>query len=216
MMKLHHVSKMYGDIMALNDVSLTIDKGDFVVVFGESGSGKSTLLQVLGGLLKADRGEYFFDGERIFEYDSYLLDVFRKESIGFVFQQFYLVPYLSAYENVKLPLVYSKQFDRLPLVDAYLKLLGLLEWKEHLPSELSGGQQQRVCIARALMNRPKVLLCDEPSGALDEKSAKQIMAILKLLNKYGTTIVMVTHDIRFRKLGNRLFCVDKGKVMEWS
>ena len=214
MIRLEHVTKAYGDLLALDDVSITIHKGDFVIVYGESGSGKSTLLQVLGGLLKVDSGAYWFEGENVFSLSMRRLDAFRKCCIGFVFQQFYLVPYLSAYENVKLPLVYAKDYERVPFVDKYLQLVGLMAWKNHLPSELSGGQQQRVCIARALMNQPKVLLCDEPTGALDQKSTKHILSILKALHKYGTTIVMVTHDLRFRKLGNRLLFVDKGKVRE--
>lgn len=212
MMQLKNVYKEYEDIVALDNVSLTICDGDFVVVYGESGSGKSTLLQVLGGLSSVDRGEYFFDNQDMGVLSKKEMTRFRMENIGFVFQQFYLVPYLSAYENVKLPLFYSHQLDKASRVDSYLKVLGVLPWKYHLPKQLSGGQQQRVCIARALINRPKVLLCDEPTGALDSKSAKQILQILKVLNQQGTTIVLVTHDLRFKNMGNRLLYVNKGRV----
>ena len=212
MIQLKNVSKVYGDIVALDHVSLTIHSGDFVVVYGESGSGKSTLLQVLGGLVSVESGEYCFDNYSLSSLTNSELTKFRMENIGFVFQQFYLVPYLSAYENVKLPLVYSKKLDQIHTIDSYLKVLNLLPWKYHLPKQLSGGQQQRVCIARALMNQPRVLLCDEPTGALDSKSAKQILQILKVLNKHGTTIVLVTHDLRFKNMGNRLLYVHKGKV----
>ena len=212
MIQLKSVSKVYGDVIALDRVSLTIHSGDFVVVYGESGSGKSTLLQVLGGLVSVDSGEYCFDNYSLSSLTNSELTKFRMENIGFVFQQFYLVPYLSAYENVKLPLVYSKKLNRIHTIDAYLKVLNLLPWKHHLPKQLSGGQQQRVCIARALMNQPRVLLCDEPTGALDSNSAKQILQILKVLNKHGTTIVLVTHDLRFKNMGNRLLYVHKGRV----
>ena len=212
MIQLQNVSKVYEDIKALDGVSLEISSGDFVVVYGESGSGKSTLLQVLGGLLSVDSGSYLFDGKDVSKMTKGELTLFRRKYIGFVFQQFYLIPYLSAYENVKLPLVYSKKLDKVKMVDTYLRIVGLFPWKYHLPKQLSGGQQQRVCIARALMNQPRVLLCDEPTGALDHKSARQVLHILKVLNKHGTTIVLVTHDLRFKHLGNRLLYVDKGRV----
>lgn len=217
MIELINVSKTFylqdKKVEALRNVNLCICDGDFVVIIGKSGSGKSTLLHILGGLLKADSGQYVFNGEDVFMYDGNKLSNFRVENIGFVFQQFHLVPYLSAYENVKLPLVYGKNLLEEPTIDRYFDVFKMTAWKQHLPHQLSGGQKQRVCIARALMNHPKVLLCDEPTGALDEVSAKQIMKLLKMLNQSGVTVVLVTHDLRFKSLGNRLFVVKQGKVV---
>ena len=201
-------------VQALKNVNMCIDDGDFVVIVGKSGSGKSTLLHILGGLLSADCGKYLVDGVDIFSYSAKKLAMFRANTIGFVFQQFYLVPYLSVYENIKLPLVYGNQLGNVSQIMSYLQVLHLDLWKEHLPHQLSGGQKQRVCIIRALMNQPKLLLCDEPTGALDHQSAQQIMQLLKILNRSGMTIVLVTHDLRYKSLGNRLFRVDNGMVCE--
>lgn len=201
-------------VQALKNVNMCIDDGDFVVIVGKSGSGKSTLLHILGGLLSADSGKYLVDGVDVFSYSAKQLAMFRANTIGFVFQQFYLVPYLSVYENIKLPLVYGKHLEYESQIMSYLQVLQLDLWKQHLPHQLSGGQKQRVCIIRALMNRPKLLLCDEPTGALDHQSAKQIMQLLKILNRSGMTIVLVTHDLRYKSLGNRLFRVDNGMVCE--
>lgn len=201
-------------VQALKNVNMCIDDGDFVVIVGKSGSGKSTLLHILGGLLSADSGKYLVDGVDVFSYSAKQLAMFRANTIGFVFQQFYLVPYLSVYENIKLPLVYGKHVEYESQIMSYLQVLQLDLWKQHLPHQLSGGQKQRVCIIRALMNRPKLLLCDEPTGALDHQSAQQIMQLLKILNRSGMTIVLVTHDLRYKSLGNRLFRVDNGMVCE--
>lgn len=201
-------------VQALKNVNMCIDDGDFVVIVGKSGSGKSTLLHILGGLLSADSGKYLVDGVDVFSYSAKQLAMFRANTIGFVFQQFYLVPYLSVYENIKLPLVYGKHLEYESQIMSYLQVLQLDLWKQHLPHQLSGGQKQRVCIIRALMNRPKLLLCDEPTGALDHQSAQQIMQLLKILNRSGMTIVLVTHDLRYKSLGNRLFRVDNGMVCE--
>ncbi len=201
-------------VQALKNVNMCIADGDFVVIVGKSGSGKSTLLHILGGLLSADSGKYLVDGVDVFSYSAKQLAMFRANTIGFVFQQFYLVPYLSVYENIKLPLVYGKHLEYESQIMSYLQVLQLDLWKQHLPHQLSGGQKQRVCIIRALMNRPKLLLCDEPTGALDHDSAKQIMQLLKILNRSGMTIVLVTHDLRYKSLGNRLFRVDNGMVCE--
>ncbi len=201
-------------VQALKNVNMCIDDGDFVVIVGKSGSGKSTLLHILGGLLSADSGKYLVDGVDVFSYSAKQLAMFRANTIGFVFQQFYLVPYLSVYENIKLPLVYGKHLEHESQIMSYLQVLQLDLRKQHLPHQLSGGQKQRVCIIRALMNRPKLLLCDEPTGALDHQSAQQIMQLLKVLNRSGMTIVLVTHDLRYKSLGNRLFRVDNGMVCE--
>ena len=199
---------------ALNDVSFSIEQGEFVAIMGTSGSGKSTCMNMLGTLDRPTSGEYYFDGVDVFSYSAKQLAMFRANTIGFVFQQFYLVPYLSVYENIKLPLVYGKHLEYESQIMSYLQVLQLDLWKQHLPHQLSGGQKQRVCIIRALMNRPKLLLCDEPTGALDHQSAQQIMQLLKILNRSGMTIVLVTHDLRYKSLGNRLFRVDNGMVCE--
>lgn len=220
MIELLHISKKYqrkdAEIYALKDVTLTIYPRDFVVIMGDSGSGKSTLLQILGCLQKADEGEYRIDKRELTKMSHRQLARFRNETIGFVFQEFHLIPYLNAYENIRLPLLYRgiSQKEQQQRVNRLLRLFHLEQRKDHLPHQLSGGQRQRIAIARALVHQPKVILCDEPTGSLDTVHANQMIQILKLMNHYGSTIVMVTHDIRYQTIGNRLFIVKNGEVKE--
>ena len=194
--RLEHVSKIYGDIRALDDISLTIDQGEFVAVLGESGSGKSTLMNMIGTLDRPDEGRYYFEGENILHYDDRRLSIYRNRVIGFIFQGFHLDPSLTALENVTMPLVYSgiRPRNRQQLARQALEQVGLAKRMTHRPSQLSGGQKQRVCIARALVGRPKVILADEPTGNLDRKSGEMVMGLLTKLWQEGYTVIMVTHN----------------------
>jgi ABC-type lipoprotein export system ATPase subunit len=218
MIELQQVHKTYvrptGEaVRALNDISLRIERGEFLAVVGSSGSGKSTLMNVLGMLDAPSSGRYLFD-----ERDVATLDVneqarFRNKRIGFVFQTFHLLPRTSALENVELPLLYSDRSSIKDLGRRALDRVGLPDRIHHTPSELSGGQQQRVAIARALVNEPDLLLADEPTGNLDRRSALEIMAIFQALNNSGRTIVLVTHDSDIAAHCNRIARIENGRIV---
>ena len=183
-------------VVALHDVSLRIERGDFLAVVGTSGSGKSTLMNVLGLLDRHDTGTYRLDGTEIRDLTETKAAVLRRKTIGFIFQSFNLVPFKTAAENVALPLFYQgvARRKRNALAHQYLERVGLLPWASHRPSEMSGGQQQRVAIARALISQPKVILADEPTGALDSATSSEVMDILDDIHRSGVTIVIVTHE----------------------
>lgn len=216
MLVLKNIQKTYqmGDttVYALRGVNLTIEDGDFVAIMGPSGSGKSTMMHVLGLLDVPTSGSYQIDGREVSKLTEDDLAVLRREEIGFIFQQFNLLPRISATENVALPLIYSERKPDLTRSDALLERVGLGSRKGHRPNELSGGQQQRVAIARSLINRPKVLLADEPTGNLDSKSEKEIMAILRELNEQGITIVVVTHEEEIGEQAKRRIRMRDGVV----
>ena len=203
-------------INAVFNIDCLINRNDFVIIMGESGSGKSTLLQIIAGIQKPTSGVYQYQKQNVDEWDESCHCDFRRNHIGFVFQLFHLLPYLSVIENVLLPMKYSKlgNDEKNNRAHDLLRLVNLVEQKNQFPHQLSGGQKQRTCVARALANRPQLLLCDEPTGSLDLESSQEIIKILKLLNQYGTTIVMVTHNLEYARLGNRLFVVSKGKLRE--
>ncbi|MEC0270086.1 ABC transporter ATP-binding protein [Paenibacillus anseongense] len=220
LIQIEHVSKSYvmgGEtIRALDDVSLDIDHGEFVAIMGPSGSGKSTLMNILGCLDIADRGDYVLDGKAINRLKDAQLAEIRNRKIGFVFQNFNLLPRLNAYENVELPLIYrgmSKR-EREPLVMQALEAVDLVDRRKHLPSELSGGQQQRVAIARTLAGDPAIILADEPTGALDSKTGVEILEIFKRLNEQGRTIVLITHDLAIAQRAKRVVHFQDGKLSE--
>jgi macrolide transport system ATP-binding/permease protein len=192
---IHKTYRMGGTtVYALRGVTLTIEQGEFVAITGPSGSGKSTLMHVIGLLDVPDSGSYRLLGQEVAHLRENELAVLRREAIGFVFQQFNLLPRVAADENVAMPLLYSRHRLDLERADVLLTQVGLKERVHHKPNELSGGQQQRVAIARALVNEPRILLADEPTGNLDTASQQEILAVLRELNRQGITIVMVTHE----------------------
>lgn len=217
MLELKNIRKTYHgkclDVPVLKGINLTIQEGEFIMIVGKSGCGKSTLLNILGCMDYADEGDYLFMGSSIRTYKDKQLAYFRNQNIGFVFQSFYLINEISVRENVEIPmgLLGVKAKERRKRALELLRLVGLEEKAESKPLELSGGQQQRVAIARALANNPKVLLCDEPTGNLDEENGKIIMELLADLHTKGATIVMVTHDMSFAQYGNRIVKIVSGE-----
>jgi putative ABC transport system ATP-binding protein len=206
-----NLSKRYGDVRALHDVSFSIEAGEWIAVTGPSGSGKSTLVNLLGCMDVPTAGEVVVNGQDIGKLGPAELAVFRRENVGLVFQQFHLVPYLSALENVMLAQYLHSMPDRAEAAKA-LERVGLGERLRHLPGQLSGGEQQRVCVARALINHPKLILADEPTGNLDEENAAIVMALFTKLHNEGHTIVMVTHAPEVARLANRRFELRHGAV----
>jgi len=211
--------KIYGsgenEVRALDGVSISIEEGEFVAVVGTSGSGKSTLLHLISGLDKPSSGSLTYDGKDIYSYSDKELSAFRRKRIGFIFQQFNLLPVLTAKENIIMPLLLDKQKPD----EAYLKqlteLLGIQGRLEHLPHELSGGQQQRVAIARALIAKPDVIFADEPTGNLDSKSGGEVMELLQnVWKKMGKALVVITHDSRIARMADRQFQIVDGVLTE--
>ncbi len=219
MLNMQSVSKSYRHrgktIMALDDVTIEIPKGDFVAIVGPSGSGKSTFLLMLGGMLSPASGSVLVDGQSLYDLNSERRTVVRREKIGFVFQTFNLVPYLTALENVQIPLFLAKRSDKKQKerATALLERVGLSDRLDHKPSELSIGQQQRVALARMLANDPPIILADEPTGNLDPENAKSVQSFLKEANIEGRTIVMVTHDMQAARIARRTLRLIDGKVL---
>jgi len=217
--KLDDVTKIYplpaGDVVALDNLSLEVTEGEFVAIMGASGSGKSTLLNQIGCLDVPTSGEIYIDERSTSEMNDYELTELRRDKIGFVFQKFNLIPLLTAYENVEYPLVVKhKKRDTSGRPEELLRRVGLEgAMITHKPTELSGGQQQRVSIARALVNDPKILLCDEPTGALDSQTSSSIMDLLTELNEQGRTVVMVTHDLHVAEYAHRTIRISDGKIV---
>jgi len=220
LIQLTDVSKVYhlesGDFTALNHISLDIAEGEFVALMGPSGSGKSTMMNQLGILDVPSTGEIFIAGKNIARMTNLERTHMRRDVIGYIFQNFYLIPLLSAYENVEYPLILKyKKRDSSGRAAAVLKSVGFdEEMSAHRPNQLSGGQQQRVAIARALVNDPKIILCDEPTGNLDRKTGFQIMDILVDLNKEGKTVILVTHDPKIAEYAHRTIQLEDGRVVE--
>jgi putative ABC transport system ATP-binding protein len=218
MLVLEHINKSYplGDtsLEVLRDLNLCIEKGELVSIMGSSGSGKSTLLNILGILDDYDSGTYSLDGVLIRDLSEHEAAVYRNRYIGFVFQSFNLLPFKTAVENVALPLFYQKvaRRKRNAIALEYLERVGLTEWAEHLPSELSGGQKQRVAVARALIAKPRVLLADEPTGALDSKTSNQLMNLLTEINAEGVTVVVVTHESDIAARTQRVIRLVDGEI----
>ena len=218
MIRLENVIKIYGEDyekkIALNNICLEIKDGEFVAVTGPSGSGKSTLLNIIGCMDIPTKGRYYLDDTDITLKTKSQIEDIRKEKIGFVFQHFALMDYYTAYENIELPLIIKniKRSERKRLVNEQLKLLGIEEVKDHIPSKMSGGQRQRVAIARALVSGCNILLADEPTGALDQATGREVMELLKEINKRGTTVIIVTHDINIANQTERIIEICDGKI----
>ena len=218
-LKVENLCKQYGKgenkVTALDNVSFTVNKGEFVAIVGASGSGKSTLLHLIGGVDRPTSGKVFIDGKDIYKFNDDELAIFRRRQVGLIYQFYNLIPILNVEENITLPLkLDNKNIDKQRL-DELIKVLGLEERRTHLPNELSGGQQQRVAIARALASKPSIILADEPTGNLDSKTEEEVLTLLKLTaKKYNQTIVMITHDEGIAQMADRIICIEDGKVVE--
>ena len=218
-LRIEHLSKIYGkgdtEVRALDDVSFTVPKGQFVAIIGPYGSGKSTLLHILGGVDTPTDGHVYVDGTDITTLDETALAIFRRRQIGLIYQFYNLIPILTVEENMTLPLLLDdKKVDRAHF-DSLVQVLGLQHRLGHLPSELSGGQQQRVSIGRALMNNPAILLADEPTGNLDSKNSKEIVELLRQFNKaLNQTVIIITHDERIALDADRVIAVEDGKIVK--
>ena len=217
---LETVYKIYqmGDVQvsALNDISLTINKGEFVAVMGASGSGKSTLMNILGCLDSPSKGKYYLEGTDVSRFSKNELADIRNKRLGFVFQNFNLLSRTTVLENIELPLVYNKSLSKIggEKLDQIMEVLGLIKFQKHYPNQLSGGQQQRVAIARAIVNNPSLLLADEPTGNLDSVTSTEVMNVLKDLNhNMGITIVLVTHENDIARYARRVVILKDGKVL---
>lgn len=217
-LKVENVTKIYGkgnnQVVALDNVSLSIEKGEFVAIVGASGSGKSTLLHIIGGVDRPTSGKVFIDGKDIFKLNDDKLAIFRRRQVGLVYQFYNLIPILNVEENITLPLELDNRKVEKEDVDKTLKMLGLYERRNHLPNELSGGQQQRTSIGRALITNPTIILADEPTGNLDSKSSDEIVRLLKKSNKeFKQTIVMITHNLEIAKEADRIIYIEDGKIV---
>ena len=204
------------NLHVLKGINLKINEGELVAIMGSSGSGKSTLLNIIGMLDNYDSGSYNLDGVKINNLDETTAAKYRNQFLGFVFQSFNLINYKTAQENIALPLYYQgiSRKKRQNIAIEYLEKVGLKDWSEHLPSELSGGQKQRVAIARALASNPKVLLADEPTGALDSKTSEEVMGLIKSINADGKTILVVTHEVDIANMCKRIITLKDGIIMK--
>lgn len=214
MIKVENITKTYGNIEALKDVSLEVKSGEFISIVGPSGSGKTTLLNVVAGLLTPTEGEVIVDGVSLYKLNLKQRIAFRRKNFGFIFQTFNLLSYLTAIENVEIPLYLAgaKSADQKPVAKELLDRVGLKERLSHLPSELSIGEQQRVAIARALANNASVILADEPTGNLDTRTGEEFMRDIKRLNAEGVTILLVTHNLEMAKFANRQLRIIDGRL----
>ncbi len=217
LLRAEHLTKTYGKdenvVAALNDVSLSISKGEFVAIIGASGSGKSTLLHMLGGVDRPTSGTVLVDGKDIFKQNDEQLSIFRRREVGLVYQFFNLIPVLTVVENITMPVMLDHRRVNQERLDELLDLLGLRERKDFFPSQLSGGQQQRVAIGRALINAPTILLADEPTGNLDSKNSQEVVELLKYSNqKSNQTTVLITHDENVALQAKRIITIQDGRI----
>lgn len=217
-LKVKNLCKTYGKgntlVKALDNINFSIEKGEFVAIVGSSGSGKSTLLHLLGGVDHPTSGEIIIDGENVYKLNENNLAIFRRRQVGLIYQFYNLIPILNVEENITLPILLDGRTPDKEYLKELIDILGLKNRVNHLPNELSGGQQQRVSIGRALMNRPALLLADEPTGNLDSKASKDIIELLKMSNqKYKQTIIMITHDYNLALNADRIITIDDGKIV---
>ena len=218
-LRVENLTKIYGKdttkVVALDNVSFSVQKGEFVAIVGASGSGKSTLLHLLGGVDRPTSGKVYIDGKDIYDFNDDKLAIFRRRQVGLIYQFYNLIPILNVEENITLPLSLDNREVDQKALDEMLKLLGLQNRRTHLPNELSGGQQQRTSIGRALITNPKIILADEPTGNLDSKSSDEIVALLKKSNKeLKQTIIMITHNMEIAKCADRILKIEDGRIVE--
>ena len=218
-LKVQHLVKKYGKgdnvVNAVNDISFTVEKGEFVAIVGASGSGKSTLLHLLGGVDRPTSGKVYIDGKDIYSLNNDNLAIFRRRQIGIIYQFYNLIPILNVKENITLPCDLDGQKIEKERLDELVKTLGLENRVNHLPNQLSGGQQQRVSIGRAMINNPAIMLADEPTGNLDSKASEEIVSLLKLSNKkYNQTVIIITHDMEIAKQAERVITIEDGKIIK--
>ncbi|OUO77345.1 peptide ABC transporter ATP-binding protein [Blautia sp. An249] len=218
-LEVQDLCKTYGtgetEVHALNHVSFSVRKGEFIAIIGESGSGKSTLLNVIGALDSATSGKVWIDGQDIFSMPEKKLTVFRRQHIGFIFQSFNLIPELNVEQNITFPLLLDYKKPNQKFVNELLQVLGLSERRKHLPSQLSGGQQQRVAIGRALVTRPALIMADEPTGNLDSKNSQEVLALLQTMSdRYQQTILMITHNKNHAGAADRVFRMSDGVLKD--
>lgn len=216
-LKIEDLSKVYGkgitEVKALDRVSFSVKKGEFVVIIGPSGSGKSTLLHLLGGVDRPTSGNVFIDNTNIYELDETQLAIFRRRQIGLIYQFYNLIPILTVEENITLPVLLDGHKVDGKQLDEIVRILGLKERLSHLPNQLSGGQQQRVSIGRALISNPAIILADEPTGNLDSKNSSEIMELLKMFNKtFNQTLIVITHDERIALQADRVISIEDGRI----
>jgi putative ABC transport system ATP-binding protein len=217
-LRVEHVKKTYGhgenQVEALKDVNLSVNKGEFITIVGASGSGKSTLLHLLGCLDKATSGNIIIDGQNVVDYDEEKLAIFRRRKIGFIFQFFNLIPVLDVEENIALPALLDHDKVDQTYLNEIIDILGLKDRRKHLPSQLSGGQQQRVSIGRALLNKPSIILADEPTGNLDSKNTKEVIDLLRFTaKKYNQTLIIITHDVNISTMADRVITIADGEII---
>lgn len=218
-LKVENLCKQYGKgenkVTALDNVSFTVNKGEFLTIVGASGSGKSTLLHLIGGVDRPTSGKVFIDGKDIYKFNDDELAIFRRRQVGLIYQFYNLIPILNVEENITLPLKLDNRNIDKQRLDELIKVLGLEERRTHLPNELSGGQQQRTSIGRAMITNPAIILADEPTGNLDSKASDEIVTLLKKSNKdYKQTIIMITHNLEIAKVADRIIKIEDGKIVE--
>ena len=211
LLELKSISKIYGDLHALDNVSLKVEKGEWVAIMGPSGSGKSTMMNIIGCMDKPTSGQVLLDGVDISKESDRNLTAIRRDKIGLIFQQFHMVNYLTAVENVMVSQYYHSMPDEAEALEA-LGRVGLRERARHLPSQLSGGEQQRVCVARALINHPELILADEPTGNLDEANENIVLDLFRQLHREGTTLIVVTHDPEVAEAAQRTIVLEHGRI----
>ena len=217
-LRVENLSKVYGEgenqVQALKEVNLSIDEGEFVGIIGASGSGKSTLLHLLGGLDRPSSGKVIIDGKSIYDYNDDDLSIFRRRKVGFIFQFFNLIPVLDVEENIALPVVLDNEKVDEAYLEEIIGILNLDQRKGHLPSQLSGGQQQRVSIGRALINKPSIVLADEPTGNLDSKNTREVIDLLKFTaQKLHQTLILITHDPAIAAMAERVITIEDGQII---
>ena len=218
-LKVENLNKIYGkgenEVKAVNNISFSVEKGEFVAIVGASGSGKSTLLHLLGGVDRPTSGRVFIDGQDIYELNDEQLAIFRRRQVGLIYQFYNLIPILNVEENITLPCNLDGKEVKKEKLDEMLKTLKLENRRKHLPNELSGGQQQRVSIGRAIINNPAIMLADEPTGNLDSKASDEIISLLRLSNKkYNQTVIVITHDEKIALEADRVITIDDGRIIK--